>query len=116
MQIVTASIQKIENLVLGGAMPSPRKYRLSVISPRVRRSIGTACNSLTNIKRKLQFAEDHNFALPTQLEGIAEETRRSLTTTDDIHSPQQAEELVSRMLEVQLSPINYDSPPYICNI
>jgi hypothetical protein len=81
---------------------------MSIVSPRARRSIGLTSKSFGVIQKKLQFNEDDHSASvsasdPTR---YLAERRRSLSgiTEDDkgdeFQSPEEAEELVTRMMEV----------------
>lgn len=63
---------------------------MSIVSPRVRRSIGTS-RPYGMIQKKLQFNEDTN-----GLSGITEDEK-----FEEFQSPEDAEELVTRMIEVR---------------
>jgi hypothetical protein len=98
-------------VVLGGSQPSPRKYRMSIVSPRIRRSVGAKTSkSYVAIQKKLHFdGEDassgtesnHNptrFTQERSLSGITEDDHNNNEL--EFQSPEEAEELVSRMIEV----------------
>ena len=87
----------------GTHQPSPRKVRLSIMpSPRTRDPQTTA---FLNIKRKLQFPDDESNTAATAIRDISgANSRRSLCgiVEEDsmMHSPEETEQLVSRMIEV----------------
>ena len=73
-------------------------------SPRVREPQSTA---FSNIKRRLQFMDDDSGAVTCPRDIGGANSRRSLCgiLEDDhmLHSPEETEQLVSRMIEVNMS-------------
>lgn len=69
---------------------------MSIVSPRIRRSIGTL-KGYGMIQKKLQFTEEGNPAVLQEkyLTGISEDDK-----LEEFQSPEEAEELVTRMIEV----------------
>jgi hypothetical protein len=110
--------------VLGGSQPSPRKYRMSIVSPRIRRSIGLTSRPYGLIQKKLHFNDDDPASASGTGSGRHSLTERTLSgiTEDDrgeeFQSPEEAEELVTRMMEVPLSlPSSfYLLPPPSCPV
>lgn len=90
---------------------------MSIISPRVRRSVGATSRAYGLIQKKLQYNDEENESNPSSsttgavgtennpnhpsrlteraLSGISEDERM-----EEFQSPEEAEELVSRMIEV----------------
>ena len=84
---------------------------MSIVSPRIRRSIGPTSRAYNIIQKKLQFSEeeqhDSNNSENTQLNSnkFTERTLSGLSEDEKIEefqSPEEAEELVTRMIEVSL--------------
>lgn len=79
---------------------------MSIVSPRIRRSIGLTTKSFGLPQKKLHFNDDDQPSSITDQAKYIADRRRSLSgiTEDDkgeeFQSPEEAEELVTRMMEV----------------